>query len=73
MKYDFDKQIERWGTDSVKYDLLRPVFGHDDLIPMWLADMDFEVADFIRDAISEKIKREGLEIIEKSKKEYTPF
>ena len=54
MKYDFDKQIERWGTDSVKYDLLRPVFGHDDLIPMWLADMDFEVADFIRDAIIER-------------------
>ena len=38
-----------------------------------LESYNVRVCDFIRDAISEKIKREGLEIIEKSKKEYTPF
>jgi len=38
-----------------------------------LEKYNVRVCDFIRDAISEKIKREGLEIIEKSKKEYTPF
>jgi len=35
----------------VKYDLLRPVFGSEDLLPMWVADMDFEVPPFIREAI----------------------
>ena len=38
-----------------------------------LKSYNVRVCDFIRDAISEKIKREGFEIIEKSKKEYTPF
>lgn len=51
MKYDFDKYIERKGTDSVKYDLGRKIFGTDEVVPMWVADMDFEVPDFIRDAI----------------------
>ncbi len=54
MKYDFDKQIERRGTDSVKYDLTGAVFGTDELLPMWVADMDFEVPDFIREAILER-------------------
>lgn len=49
--YDFDKYIERRGTDSVKYDLNGVIFGKDDLLPMWVADMDFEVPDFIREAI----------------------
>ncbi len=56
MKYDFDKQIERRGTDSVKFDLLTPLFGREDVIPMWVADMDFEVPDFIRDALAERLQ-----------------
>lgn len=40
----------------MKYDLLNPLYGRDDLIPMWVADMDFEVPDFIRNALSERIK-----------------
>ncbi len=55
MKYDFDKWIDRKGTDSVKYDLTRIIFGTEDLLPMWVADMDFEVPDFIREAISERV------------------
>jgi cystathionine beta-lyase len=54
MQYDFDKAIERKGTDSVKYDLNRKQFGTDELIPMWVADMDFEVPDFIRRAVIER-------------------
>lgn len=54
MQYDFDRVIDRRGTDAVKYDLLKPLFGKEDIIPMWVADMDFEVADFIRDAIRER-------------------
>ena len=55
MIYDFDKIIERRGTDSVKYDLLNPVFGTNDVLPMWVADMDFEVPDFIREAVIERM------------------
>ena len=51
MNYDFDKYVDRRGTESVKHDLGAKIFGTDDLMPMWVADMDFEVADFIRDAI----------------------
>ncbi len=51
MKYDFDRYIERRGTDSVKFDLNRAIFDKEDLLPMWVADMDFEVPDFIREAI----------------------
>jgi cystathionine beta-lyase len=54
MRYDFDKQVDRKGTDSVKFDLNKTVFGSDDLLPMWVADMDFEVPDFIREAIIER-------------------
>jgi cysteine-S-conjugate beta-lyase len=54
MKYDFDKIIERRGTDSVKYDILKSLYGRDDIIPMWVADMDFEVPDFIREAIIQR-------------------
>lgn len=56
MIYDFDKLIERKGTDSVKYDLLKPLFGRDDILPMWVADMDFEVPDFIREALAERLE-----------------
>ncbi|MFO7669518.1 MAG: PatB family C-S lyase [Bacteroidales bacterium] len=54
MKYDFDRYIERRGTDSVKFDLNRAIFDKEDLLPMWVADMDFEVPDFIREAIIER-------------------
>ena len=54
MKYDFDKYIDRKGTDSVKYDLNRTIFGTEELLSMWVADMDFEVPDFIREAVIER-------------------
>lgn len=58
MTYDFDKIINRKGTDSVKYDLLEPFFGSDDIIPMWVADMDFEVPPFVRDAVIRRAQHE---------------
>ncbi len=54
MRYDFDKPIDRRGTDSVKFDLAGKLFGSEDILPMWVADMDFEVPDFIREAIMER-------------------
>ena len=41
-KYDFDKYVERRGTSSMKWDLMKERFGDPDLLPYWVADMDFK-------------------------------
>ena len=43
MKYDFDKEIIRRGSNSYKWDMPE----EDGVLPMWVADMDFEVAPCI--------------------------
>lgn len=55
MKYNFDKQIKREDTNCYKYDIRKELFGRDDVLPMWVADMDIEVPDFIIDAIKERL------------------
>ena len=52
--YNFDKKIERSGTASVKYDLREEIFGNPDVLPMWVADMDLETPQCIRDAVAER-------------------
>jgi hypothetical protein len=56
MTYDFDKIVERRGTDCVKYDALEKVYGSSDMIPLWVADMDFETPDFIMDALRKRLE-----------------
>ena len=51
MRYDFDKLINRENTNCVKYDLRKVVFGNPKVLPMWVADMDFETPDFAREAV----------------------
>ena len=58
MKYNFDEIVNRENTDSVKYDLRKNIFGKEDVIPMWVADMDFKTPDFIINAIKERTKHE---------------
>lgn len=53
--YNFDKIIDRKGTGAVKVDGLKKVFGKEDLLPLWVADMDFETPDFIIDAMKERL------------------
>jgi cystathionine beta-lyase len=60
MKYDFDKPVSRENTSSVKYDLRGKVFGRSDVIPMWVADMDFQTPDFILGAIRKRLQHEML-------------
>jgi len=55
-KYNFNKITNRKDSNSVKYDLLKPLFGKEDLIPMWVADMDFDTPPFILDAIKERMQ-----------------
>ncbi len=56
MKYNFDKQIDRRGSGAFKTDALKNVFGKEDLIPLWVADMDFETPDFIVDALRKRME-----------------
>jgi cystathionine beta-lyase len=51
MLYNFNKIIPRENTDCVKYDLRKAFFGKEDVLPLWVADMDFETPDFIREAV----------------------
>lgn len=51
MKYDFDKIVPRRGTNSVKWDVAK----EDGVIPMWVADMDFQAAPCIRQALKERV------------------
>jgi cystathionine beta-lyase len=55
MKYDFDRIIERKGTGALKYDALKERYGRDDLLPLWVADLDFETPNFITDAIRKRL------------------
>lgn len=52
MKYDFDTQILRRGTDSYKWDSAKS----EDVLPMWVADMDFRTAPAIVDALERRVK-----------------
>ena len=53
-KYNFDEQINRENTDSIKYDFRKNYFGTNEVIPMWVADMDFRTPDFILDAVKKR-------------------
>ncbi len=54
MKYDFNQVCDRKKTDCLKWDMVQSIFGSEDLIPMWVADMDFPVAQPIADAIKKR-------------------
>ncbi len=56
VKYDFNQQYNRKNTDCLKWDLMGSIFGCEDLIPMWVADMDFPVAKPITDALKKRIE-----------------
>lgn len=51
MKYDFDKVIERRGTDCIKYDFAEAFGIPSDALPMWVADMDFPAPESVLDAL----------------------
>ncbi len=60
MHYDFDEPIKRENTNSFKFDYTSEYFGTSDLIPMWVADMDFRTPDFIMEAIRNRMEHEIL-------------
>ena len=60
MNYNFDEIINRNGTDSVKWDGVESRWGRNDLIPMWVADMDFRTAPFVIEALRKRLEHEVL-------------
>lgn len=59
-QYSFDTHIERTGSNCIKYDRIQKEFGTRDLLPMWVADMDFATPDFIMEAIRKRCEHEIL-------------
>ena len=57
---DFDEIIPRKGTNCVKHDALQQFFGSDDLLPMWVADMDFRSPNFVMEALRHRCEHEVL-------------
>ena len=53
--YDFDRYIERRGSGAIKHDGLKQWYGDSELLPMWVADMDFATPDFIIDALKQRL------------------
>lgn len=51
MKYDFDTVVPRRGTNSYKWDSMPRA----DILPMWVADMDFRTAPAISEALAERV------------------
>lgn len=55
MKYNFDEIIDRRGTDAIKLANVKRVCGRDDVIPMWVADMDFSTPPFVIRALEKRV------------------
>ncbi len=51
MSFDFDREISRAGTHSVKWDGCAEYFGRADVMPLWVADMDFAVPQAVTEAL----------------------
>lgn len=57
-QYNFDEIIDRRGTDCIKFDAIGERFGNENLIPLWVADMDFRTPDFIVNALKKRCEHE---------------
>ena len=56
MRYNFDEIVPRTGTNSYKWDSAVDT----DVLPMWVADMDFRTAPFVIDALKKRLEHEVL-------------
>lgn len=57
MTYDFDTIVNRWKSDCEKYDAIAQHGYPEDMIPMWVADMDFSVPESIKNVLRETVDR----------------
>ena len=54
--WNFDEPTGREGTNCIKYDRREEIFGKKDIIPMWVADMDFNTPDFIVESLQKRLE-----------------
>lgn len=54
--YDFDTVIDRTGSGALKYTMMKELFGRSDLIPLWVADMEFATPPFILKALRDRLQ-----------------
>ena len=54
MQYHFDEIIDRKNTSAIKLEGLKEFWGRTDLLPLWVADMDFATAPFVTEAIRKR-------------------
>jgi cystathionine beta-lyase len=54
MKYNFDEIIDRRNTGAVKVERCKALYGSENVLPLWVADMDFRTPDFIFEAIRKR-------------------
>ncbi len=57
MKYDFDKVIDRRDSSCMKWGGVEKVFGDKDVLPMWVADMDFEAPRDVKEVVEKRASR----------------
>lgn len=53
---NFDEKVERKGTDCLKYDFARQRGMPEDVLPLWVADMDFKTSSFVEDAVADRVR-----------------
>ncbi len=53
---DFDRVIDRRNTDCLKYDFAKRRGMPEDVLPLWVADMDFPTSSYIEDALTDRVK-----------------
>lgn len=53
---DFDRIIDRRGTKCLKYDFAARRGMPEDVLPLWVADMDFETSSYVEDALMEQVR-----------------
>ena len=56
MNYNFDEIIDRRNTNAVKLERCKALFGTEDVLPLWVADMDFRTPDFVLEAIQQRLE-----------------
>ena len=66
---NFDEVIDRNGTDCLKYDFAKRRGMPEDVLPLWVADMDFRTSSYVEDAVIERTKH-GIFGYSESKEDY---
>ncbi len=73
MKYNFNNVIERRKTNSAKWDAVERLYGDKDVLPMWVADMDFQTPPKVIEALKKQAEHGIFGYTYKPPSYYQPF